>query len=80
MHVTSPNISYRQSGYVLFMLMALTFVLGGLYSNFVIQRAWTVSHFLAYGLGPLVVWGSVMARIRYAVRKNVLITLFSQST
>src|SRR5258708_33498702 len=74
-----PNISYRQSGYVLFTLIALTFALGGLYSNFVIQRAWTASRFLAYGLGPLVVWGGVMARVRYAVRKNPLIARFSQS-
>jgi len=59
------NKYHRQSGYVLFTLMALTFALGGLYSNFVIQRAWTASRFLAYGLGPLVVWGGVMARVRW---------------
>jgi len=55
---------HRQSGYMLLTLMALTLSLGGLFSSFIIKHAWTASRFLAFGLGPLVMWGGVMTRIR----------------
>jgi len=57
---------HRRSGYVLFTLMAFTPALGGLFSSFIVQHAWTASRFLAYGLGPLLVWVGVMGRIRPA--------------
>ena len=50
--------------------MALTPALGGLFSSFIIQHAWTASRFLAYGLGPLLVWVRVMSRIRCVVRQQ----------
>ncbi|KAF8319492.1 uncharacterized protein EI90DRAFT_2679150 [Cantharellus anzutake] len=55
---------HRQSGYAVFTILVLAFMLGGLYSNFIVRHAWTATRFLAYGLGPLSVWGGVVARIR----------------
>ncbi|KAF9518904.1 hypothetical protein BS47DRAFT_1337797 [Hydnum rufescens UP504] len=56
--------AHRLSGYVIFSLASLAFTLGGLFSTFVVSRTWSATRFIAYGLGPLSVWGGLVTRAR----------------
>lgn len=57
----------RLSGYILFALLTAAVALGGLYSNFVVQRAWTATRFIVFGLGPASILGGVLARARFVI-------------
>jgi len=56
--------AHRLSGYIIFSLVSLAFTLGGLFSDFVVSQTWTATRFIAYGLGPLSVWGGLVTRAR----------------
>lgn len=73
-YVTQPSSSgdatdtlrlHRLSGYILVVLLSVTLLLGGLFSKFVVNHAWTATRFIVYGLGPVSIAGGVLSRARY---------------
>lgn len=48
-------------------LLSLTVAWGGLFSNFVNQRAWTATRWIVFGLGPLSIAGGVLGRARFVL-------------
>ena len=64
--VTTNTIRlHRLSGYILVVLLSVTLLLGGLFSKFVVNHAWTATRFIVYGLGPMSIAGGVLSRARY---------------
>jgi len=58
------NKYHRLSGYILVVLLSVTLLLGGLFSKFVVNHAWTATRFIVYGLGPMSITGGILSRAR----------------
>lgn len=58
------ELGFSQSGYMLVILLSLTVALGGLFSTFVNQRAWTATRWIVFGLGPVSIAGGIISRAR----------------